>query len=232
MNILIVVAHPDDEVLGCGIVGAALSSSGHSVRSCFLCGRAEARSGLPDGDQLQDDARRAQLILGFGEPIFGAFPNIRLNLVAHLDLVKFIESALVESNADVIFTHHPADLNDDHLHTSRACQAAARLFQRRPDVKRLRRLYYCEILSSTDWAFPGGLPEFRPDTFVSAAGLLDKKIEALHAYRGVLRASPHSRSERVLRSLACYRGAQAGLEGAEAFQTAFSAGTAAEIFGQ
>ena len=230
MNVLIVVAHPDDEVLGCGATGAALAAAGHSVRACFLAGHVEERGGRPQDGELRADMEKAQRELGFGEPFRGAFPNIRLNTVPHIELVRFVEQAILESGAQLIFTHHPADLNDDHLHTSRACMAAARLFQRRADVKRLRRLYFMEILSSTDWAFPTGGDAFRADTFVDCSQWLDRKIAALRAYRGVMRDFPHPRSDQVLRGLAAYRGGQSGLDGAEAFQTAFaSAATAAEM---
>jgi LmbE family N-acetylglucosaminyl deacetylase len=230
VNVLIVVAHPDDEVLGCGMAGASLASRGHKVRACFLVGQAEARGGLPSDGGLSTDLAKAQSILGFGAPVLGSFPNIRLNTVPHLELVQFVEKALLETEADLVFTHHPADVNDDHLHTSRACQAAIRLFQRRPGVKRAR-LYFAEILSSTDWALPGGTPQFAPDTFIDGKGFLDRKIEALRAYRGVMRDPPHPRSEQVVRALAHYRGGQCGFLEAEAFQTAFCAGDAVQAFG-
>ncbi len=220
-SVLIVVAHPDDEVLGAGGTGAALAARGVSVRSCILSGKADARSNRPDEPDLLSDLCRAQEILGFGKPILGDFPNIRFNVVPHLALVQFIEAAILESGANVVLTHHPHDLNNDHLHTSTACQAAVRLFQRRSDAPRLRALYFMEILSSTDWAFPGTQRPFQADTFFPIEATLPQKIEALHAYRGVMRAFPHPRSEEILRGLAAYRGGQAGLPYAEAFQTAF-----------
>jgi LmbE family N-acetylglucosaminyl deacetylase len=227
VNILVVVAHPDDEVLGCGATGAALAAAGRSVRSCFLVGNAEARGGRPDASTLHADMQRAQQELGFGAPFIGDFPNIRLNTVPHIELVRFIESAILESGAQVIFTHHPADLNDDHVHTARACMAASRLFQRRADVRPLQRLYLMEILSSTDWAFPAGADAFRADTFIECGTGLDRKLAALQAYRGVMRPFPHPRSEEIVRGLAAYRGGQAGLKSAEAFQTAFAASASA-----
>ena len=230
MNALIVVAHPDDEVLGCGVAGAALADAGWQVRACFLAGNAEARGGLPSQDAFATDISKAQAILGFGQPIIGSFPNIKLNTVPHLELVQFIERALIESAADIVFTHHPAEVNDDHVQTSRACQAAIRLFQRRVGVPR-SRLYFAEVLSSTDWALPGGMPQFEPDTFIDATAQLQRKIDAMRAYRGVMREPPHPRSEQVLRALAQYRGAQSGFLAAEAFQTAFCAGAAPGVFG-
>lgn len=225
MSTLIVVAHPDDEVLGCGATGGALAAAGVSVRACMMCANADARGARPTDADLLADTQRAQRVLGFGEPILGSFPNIRLNTVAHLELVQFIEKAILETGATTVFTHHPGDINDDHLQTARACLAAVRLFQRRSGVPRLRHLYYMEILSSTDWSFPGTGTRFEADTFFEAGAHVDRKIEALRAYRGVVRDFPHPRSEEIVRSLAAYRGGQSGLRHAEAFQTAFTAAT-------
>jgi LmbE family N-acetylglucosaminyl deacetylase len=229
MNVLIVVAHPDDEVLGCGATGAALAHAGHPVRACFLAGRAEARGSRPDGTGLADDTLAAQRELGFGPPIVGAFPNIRLNTVPHIELVQFIENAIREHQPQLLFTHHPRDLNDDHVCTARACMAAARLFQRHADVPPLRRMYFMEILSSTDWAFAGNGAGFDPDTFVAAGPWLERKLAALRAYRGVMRPFPHPRSEEIVRGLAAYRGGQGGVDHAEAFQSALASGTADQI---
>jgi N-acetylglucosamine malate deacetylase 1 len=232
VSVLIVVAHPDDEVLGCGATAAAIAATGRSVRACFLSGHAAARGNRPSDTELVADCRAAQSVLGLGEPIFGDFPNIQLNTVPHLALVQFVERALVATRADVVFTHHPADLNDDHVHVSRAAQAAVRLWQRGADVPPLRRLYFMEIPSSTDWALDPSVTGFRPDTFVEAgeAGI-DAKLAALGHYRGVMRDYPHPRSPEVVRGLAALRGAQAGLRHAEAFQTGFAAGAAASLIG-
>jgi LmbE family N-acetylglucosaminyl deacetylase len=177
-----------------------------------------------------EDIRTAQRILELQEPIFGDFPNLEMNTVPHRHLVQFIESAIAQTKSGIIFTHHPCDLNDDHRHTSLACQAAARIYQRRPGIQRLRALYYMEILSSTDWSFPGNGETFRADTFFEAGGdLLDRKIEALLAYRGVMRPHPHPRSEEGIRALAAYRGGQSNLNYAEAFQTAHRTLTVDEL---
>jgi LmbE family N-acetylglucosaminyl deacetylase len=221
MSVLIVVAHPDDEVLGCGATGAAIAASGVEIRSCLMSGKVNARSNRPEDLELMEDIQQAQEILGFGEPIIGDFPNISFNTVPHLDLVQFIEKAITETNAHTIFTHHPGDLNNDHLHCSLACQAAARLFQRRPNITPLIHLYYMEVLSATDWAFAGNLDAFKADTFFPVDKTLEKKIEALKAYRGVRRDHPHPRSRKIVESLASFRGGQAGMNHAEAFQTAF-----------
>lgn len=223
MSILIVVAHPDDEVLGCGGTAASFAAEGIEVRSCIISGQADARVNRPETEELHTQAVEAHNILGFKDWKLGDFPNLQLNLVPHLEIVQFIESAIEEFSAEIIFTHHPNDVNDDHKHTSNACQAAARLFQRRPHLTPLKSLYFMETLSATDWTFPQG-NDFRADTFFEMGEEnLEKKLKALAAYRGVMRDFPHPRSREIMTGHAAYRGGQAGMKYAEAFQTAFHA---------
>jgi len=188
---------------------------------CCLSGKAAARANRPELKKLHEDTLRAQKRLGLGDPILGDFPNIKFNNSPHLDMVQFIEQALLETRATTIFTHHPSDLNNDHLHTARACLTAARLHQRRPDAAAVQAVYYMEVLSATDWSFPGVATPFLADTFVSIEEHLALKIEALAEYTGVMRPPPHPRSEESIRALATYRGGQAGVRYAESFQTAF-----------
>lgn len=230
MSVLLVTSHPDDEVLGCGGLAASLSSQGVDVHSCILSSGADARSARPAAPELLRDLDTAHKMLGIRAYTLGQFPNIRMNTVPHLEVVQFIEEVILRTQADVIYTHHPQDLNDDHRQTSLACQAAARLAQRGQPVPSLKRLYYVEILSSTDWSFAGGGSGFQPDTFFELGEAhLATKIAALGAYRNVMRPFPHPRSEEVVRGLATYRGGQAGMRYAEAFQTAFHALTVSEL---
>ncbi|MBA1334157.1 MAG: hypothetical protein HPY66_1641 [Firmicutes bacterium] len=225
MKYLIVVAHPDDEVLGAGATMYKLAQEGHSVNVCILSGEVHARNYRPTTDELNEDVNSSLNILGVDQVIKGDFPNIEFNIVPHLKLVQFIEKAIVETNAQVIFTHHPADLNNDHLHTSLACQAAVRLFQRRAGATPLKELLFMEVPSATEWALNKSMNQFSPNTFVEVGEeAVDKKIEALAQYRGVMRDYPHPRSKEVLKGLAAYRGGQAGMIYAEAFESVFRRG--------
>lgn len=225
MSYLIVVAHPDDEVLGAGATMYRLAQEGHSVNVCILSGEVNARNFRPTTDELNEDVNNSMNILGVESVITGNFPNIEFNNVGHLKLVQFIEAAILETNADVVFTHHPADLNNDHLHTSMACQAAVRLFQRRNDVAPLKELLFMEVPSSTEWGLNKAMNQFSPNTFIEVGELsVDKKIEALAQYRGVMRDYPHPRSKEVIKGLAAYRGGQSGMVYAEAFESVFRRG--------
>lgn len=221
MSYLLVVAHPDDEVLGAGATIQKLTEQGHEVNVAILSYNAEARAFRPEDNELASDAEEAMDMLGVNKIYKGTFPNIKLNTVSHLELVQFIEKAILDCQAEYVITHHPSDLNNDHLHTSLACQAAVRFFQRRADVAPLKELWFMEVLSSTEWALNKAMNAFDPTIFVEIGKEgLEKKLEALHTYRGVMREYPHPRSREALEGLAAYRGAQGGVQYAEAFQLA------------
>jgi LmbE family N-acetylglucosaminyl deacetylase len=222
LSYLVVVAHPDDEVLGAGATILKLSQAGYEINVCILSGEVEARNNRPTLDKLNQDINQAVNILGINKVIKGPFPNIAFNTVKHLELVQFIEKTIIETGAEVVFTHHPADLNNDHYQTSIACQAAVRLFQRRADVKPIRELLFMEVPSATEWALNTSTRQFTPNVFIEVGEeRIDKKIEALFAYRGVMRDYPHPRSKESLKGLAAYRGTQAGMRYAEAFESVF-----------
>ncbi len=222
MSYLIVAAHPDDEVLGAGGAIHHLTQMDEEVNVCIMVGEAKARSARPEDEELKEDMYNAMEILGVKNRIIGDFPNIEMNTVPHLKLVQFIEKAIRDTKARKVITHFPTDLNNDHLHTSLACQAAVRQFQRRTDVAPLEELWYMEVPSSTEWALNDGMDKFSPNLFVEIGKEgLEKKLEALHSYQGVMRSYPHPRSEEAIRGLAAYRGAQSGCKYAEAFMCAF-----------
>jgi LmbE family N-acetylglucosaminyl deacetylase len=219
---LVVVAHPDDEILGFGGTGARLVAEGEVVQPIILSGRVDARTRRPTDEELLEDMLAANRRLGFLDPVLGDFPNIRMNTVDHLDVVRFVEEQVERFAPRRLITHHPADLNDDHRIVFRASLVAARLSQRRPELPAVKELMLMEVPSSTDWGYGGAEGEpFKPDTFVDIEPHLEAKLEALGCYRNVLRDPPHPRSLEALRSLATVRGAQSGMRYAEAFQTIF-----------
>ena len=113
MKYLLVVAHPDDEVLGAGASIYKWTREGHSVDVCIMCTEAKARAFRPEDKELDDDMNAALKMLGVGKHYEATFPNIEMNTVPHIKLVQHIEMAVRESNPDVIITHHPADTNND-----------------------------------------------------------------------------------------------------------------------
>ncbi len=220
MNYLIVVAHPDDEVLGAGATIFKLIMQGNKVAVAIMSGHAVARNNR--SATLSEDEEKAMSIMGVEKVYHADFPNIKMNTVPHLELVQYIEQCIEDWQAEVIFTHHPSDTNIDHQETSRAAVAACRLFQRKEGIPQLRELSYMEVPSSTEWSLNSAENRFTPNKFVEIGKSgVEKKLEALSAYTGVMRPYPHPRSVEALSGLAASRGAQAGCAYAEAFESVF-----------
>lgn len=223
MNYLVVVAHPDDEVLGAGATIHKLIQQGHKVAIATMANHAAARANI--SDTLIADQSEAFKLMGVTKTYAADFPNIKMNTVAHLDLVKFIESCIEDFQAEAIITHHPSDTNNDHVQTSYAVQAASRLFQRKENVPALKELLYMEVPSSTEWSFDSSSNRFMPNYFVEIGkDGVELKLKALNAYKGVMREYPHPRSNEAIEGLAAYRGVQSGCNYAEAFECVFKRG--------
>ena len=220
MNYLVVVAHPDDEVLGAGATIHKLVQEGNEVAVATMANHAAARANI--SATLVEDQKKAFEIIGVKKSYAADFPNIKMNTVPHLDLVQFIERCIEDFGAEAIITHHPSDTNNDHVVTSYAVQAACRLFQRKENVPALKELLYMEVPSSTEWSFDSSKNRFTPNYFVEIGkDGVELKLKAIAAYKGVMRSYPHPRSSEAIEGLAAYRGVQAGCVYAEAFECVF-----------
>lgn len=218
--VLAVAAHPDDEVLMAGATLARHAAEGARVEILFVADGATARFAGPDGPGAaeaiaarEEAARAAARILGARPPRFLRFPDNRLDSAALLDIVKAIEAVVAEIGPEAVYTHFEGDLNIDHAIVGRAVRTACR-----PTPGRgILRLYAGETLSASEW---GGGPRFRPNRYVGcdAAGALATKIAALKAYGEEIPPAPHPRSLEAVEALARSRGAEAGLDHAEAFE--------------
>lgn len=217
---LVVAAHPDDEVLGCGGTMARLSSQGWAVHVLIVAEGATSRDASRDRAARQDElselaqaAHAANAILGAASVVLGDLPDNRMDSIDLLDVVKFVEQALATHRPSLVFTHHAGDLNIDHRVLHDAVVTACRPLP----GSCVQELLFFEVASSTEWTPGPSGPAFVPTVFYDITAHLPSKLDALAAYASEMRPFPHARSLRALDALARWRGASCGVEAAEAF---------------
>ena len=220
MDILVIAAHPDDEILGCGGVMSRRIQEGARVHVLILGEGVTSRSNLRELAnrdelvELQDIARAANSLLGVTGIHFESFPDNRFDTVPLLEITKKIEEHIDAIHPDVVYVQHGGDLNIDHAITFRAAMTAVRPMKE----SCVRSLYAYEVASSTEWSFGQFSPIFQPNYFVNISETLGDKLKALGAYQSELRDFPHPRSIAAVKAQAAFRGAQVGFKAAEAFQ--------------
>lgn len=219
-RVLVVAAHPDDEVLGCGGTIARHADAGDQVQLLIVAEGATSRQQRRDRSQASMDlsalalaAHRAALILGATGVELLDLPDNRLDSLDRLDLIKQIEERIERHQPQVVYVHHAGDVNVDHRRLHEAVVTACRPTPSHP----VRRLLSYEVASSTEWQPPGSAPAFQPNWFVDISAQWPRKREALEAYATEMRPWPHARSIEAVEHLARWRGAQVGVEAAEAF---------------
>jgi len=220
-KILVVAAHPDDEVLGCGGTIAKYSKSGRSVYCLILGEGATSRYASrkkADFNKVRDlkkQAKEAGRILGIKEIFFSDFPDNSFDSVPILKIIKEIKRIKDIIGPGIIYTHHYGDLNIDHSIVYKAVLTACRPLK----DESVREIYSFEVPSSTEWHGPDKEASFIPDRFIDISKTIEKKIEALRCYKKELRPYPHPRSVKGIRVLASKRGMETGLKFAESFET-------------
>ena len=218
--ILVVAAHPDDEVLGCGGSIAKWTQSGDDVHVLILAEGATARDKTRDREsrkselsQLVESTHEAGGILGVKSVTLLDFPDNRMDSLDLLDVVKEVEKFIEKLQPQVIVTHHGCDLNVDHQIVHQAVITACRPQPGYP----VRRILSFEVSSATEWQSSTVGSSFVPNWFEDISKTLDMKIKALEAYQSEMREWPHARSIKAVEHLARWRGATVGCEAAEAF---------------
>lgn len=213
MNILFVVAHPDDEAYGPYGTMAKLVAEGHQVTLYCLCngkrpGAEEVASNRVSALQENCEA------LGISWKIWNNKDlSLELNDTAHL-LTQLINT----HEFDIVYTHNISDMNHDHRVVAEATLIACRP---KPECS-VKELYFFEVPSSTDWTFGRVQPVFQPTTYIDISNYIDKKETALAKYESETYKFPDARSIEAMTTLAKYRGYQVGLDRAEAFQLVFA----------
>ena len=218
MRILVVAAHPDDEVLGCGGTIARLAADpANEAFTLIVSEGCSAQYSAAEAARAWTDKKEAALqagnILGTKEIRFGNFPDMKLDTVAHLDLNRFLEHTIREIKPDVLFTHHPGDINLDHQLVCKSVVTASRPVGVFPAA-----VFFFEIPSSTEWQGYDSANAFAPDVFIDISSTMDKKAAAMQCYALELREPPHPRSVYGIKACAKFRGLACGLKEAEGFR--------------
>lgn len=217
-RILIVAAHPDDEILGCGGTISRLINEGFTAYTLILGEGITARDvkrsrnkRAKELNELKEQAIRANNVLGTKEVFIFEFPDNRFDTVPLLDIIKVVENVKNKIRPHIIFTHHRDDLNLDHQITYKAVITATRPLP----VETVREIYSFEIPSNTEWNYP---MSFVPDVFFDISQDIDKKIEALKKYKYEVKDFSHPRSLEGIKLIANQWGMKVGLKYAEAFK--------------
>ena len=212
-NILVVAAHPDDEVIGAGGTIAAHAARGDQVFIAILTEGASVQvPGEDDKISLKKrQAQQAAEVLGAREVFSGDFPDQRLDVMPMLEINRFVERVAREVEPHVIYTHHFADLNSDHRAAYEAAAVAARPFSL-PSFERL-------LCYTVDTLTHAGRGAQQFNVYSDITETLELKLKAMQVYETEVRAYPHPRSLEALRYMALRNGAMVGLHAAEVFQS-------------
>ena len=212
-RVLIVAAHPDDEVLGMGGTIAVHVDRGDDVRVVVVTdgsstqypGDAEIRA------RKEDEAVRAAAELGVTDYLHLDLPDMRLDTLPHVEVNAVVEQHVRDFVAELVYTPHP-DVNRDH----RVLFDSVAVATRPVPGQTVRRLYTYAPTSSTEWT-PAALNWFIPNWFVDITPAIERKVAAFAHYETERRDYPHPRSERAIRAAAEFYGSSCGCEFAEPF---------------
>ena len=218
-KILVIAAHPDDEILGCGATLLYYKKLGYSIKVIFLSDGESSRN-LKKNEKKKliklrsDQAKKVSKISKFLKPKFINYPDNQLDTIPILKIVQKIEKEIIRFKPSIIFTHYENDLNVDHQIAFKSVLTATR-----PKSKSFVRKIYCfEIPSNTDFSFKKNKNKiFVPNFYVNIEKYLKKKLELLRIYSGEMKRWPHQRSIKGIKVISNYRGSQIGVKNAEAF---------------
>jgi LmbE family N-acetylglucosaminyl deacetylase len=213
-TVLVVAAHPDDELLGAGATLARHARSGDEVHAVILADGATSRYAEGMAEVLAKCAHRAAEVLGLASVQLLSLPDQRLDALPLIEVTARVEAVVDLLRPQIVYTHFPGDANADHAVAARAVWTACRPYA----LPGLHRFAVFETPSSTEWGWPLNGGTFTPTQFVDVTGTLEDKIEAMACYESELREYPHPRSLRALRERAAYWGSCIGRAAAEPFQ--------------
>ena len=212
MNVLCVAAHPDDETIGCGGTLARHAEAGDDVKVIFHTDGISSRK-PNDGNAINSrevECLKALRVLSVASWRYGNFYDQEMDRESIKKVADCVKDCIDMFHPDVIYTHWPHDLNQDHRVVAKATLIATRTW-----AAGVSRLLAFEVPESTGQAFASR--RFAPNFYVDITAHVDRKCKALACYESELRHAPHPRSEIMVRAKAAVRGSEAGCMYAEAF---------------
>ena len=219
-KILIVAAHPDDEVLGCGGTLIKMRKAGYKIQ-CIFISDGESSRNIKDKRKLlkfieerEKQAIQVSKILKFDKPKFFRLPDNKLDTVPLIKIIRIIENEIKILKPSIIFTHSQADLNVDHSLLCKSVLTATRPFSK----TFVKKIISFEVASNSELYFSNNKKFFKPNFFSDINKEIKLKLKALKIYKNEIRKAPHSRSLKGLENLAKYRGSQSGTKFSEAFE--------------
>lgn len=229
MKILIIAAHPDDEILGMGGTILKHSKNGDKIRTIYLATGISSRRNFNQKNaskytvtkkeekaitnqiqKLRQNAINANKTLKVNSVEFYDFPDNEMDSISLLEIVKTIENEIQKFKPDKIYTTHKGDLNIDHQIAFQATLTACR-----PGTSNVKEILSFEVPSSTEWSYPNS---FNPNLFVDISKELEMKLKAMACFKSEIRKFPHPRSKKSLQSIATRWGSVSGTHSAEAFE--------------
>lgn len=209
-RVLVIAAHPDDELLGCGGTVIRHTDKGDEVRSIIVCEGESLRYKKGQYNQ-KDYTEQAAILMGVSKIYRLGFPDQRLDTVSLVDLNIALEKIINEYRPQIIYIQNGGDLNRDHRIVFESANVALR-----PNSEFIEEIYSFYTVGSTELGFSS---HFVPTYWVDITNQLQRKIKAFECYVSEVREYPHPRSSKALINLALYTGNQCCMHAAESFIT-------------
>ena len=209
-RVLVIAAHPDDELLGCGGTVALHTRQGDEVTSVIVCEGESWRYG-EEGVGQTNHIQEAAKVLGVKEARTLKFPDQKLDTFTLTDVISGLEKAVEDVKPHIVYTQYGGDINRDHELLFKAMLVATR-----PVEEFIEAVYAFDTASSTEWAYPR---TFVPDLWVDITPTLQTKLDAMACYESEVRDYPHPRSLKALENRSAAWGNQCCMEHAEVFMT-------------
>ncbi|MEF9946666.1 MAG: PIG-L deacetylase family protein [Lachnospiraceae bacterium] len=218
MKILVIAAHPDDEVYGMGGTMAKLAAQGHEIHVLIVTDGCTSQ--YRNDSKLTEillrkrkEAQGANALLGTTLVHFGEFPDMKLDIIPHIEVNALIENSIDEIKPEVVYTHFYGDVNLDHQMVYRSALVAVRP----TPGQSVKRLFCYRVPSATEWSPQLSKTTFMPNVMVDISNTCEQKRQAIAAYQTEIRTYPHPRSAQYVSESDRACGLQWGIGSAEAF---------------